>query len=163
MSRHELDVHGEETPHTAIQLHCAQLTGHLAGCDCEQCIRVTAAERQSRAVRVVLDVIPITGGVDDVLSEITRVDGVDVELVEVRLYSQPWGPTEGEEIERLSRREVRVAELVCAGVSRREVARMMAMSPKTFDTHRMHVMRKMRVANEVQLLRLAVLRGWVAL
>jgi DNA-binding CsgD family transcriptional regulator len=63
----------------------------------------------------------------------------------------------------LTRRERRVAELVCGGLGRSVIAEMMQMSPKTFDTHRAHVMRKMRCANEVQLLRLAVKAGWVEL
>ena len=63
----------------------------------------------------------------------------------------------------LTRRERRVAELVCGGLRRTEIAAMMQMSPKTFDTHRAHALRKMGCANEVQLVRLAVKRGWVEL
>lgn len=63
----------------------------------------------------------------------------------------------------LTRRERRVAELVCGGLGRTAIAAMMEMSPKTFDTHRSHVMRKMGCANEVQLVRLAIKRGWVEL
>lgn len=163
MSDHELDVHGERTEHTAMDVHCALVTNHVPGCDCGRCASVRIEERQRLTVRVVIDALPISGGVDDLMAAMAEVDGVDVALVSERLWSQPWRAVDGEEIESLTRREVRVAELVCAGVSRCDVARMMGMSPKTFDSHRGKVMRKLRVANEVQLLRLAVLRGWVEL
>lgn len=63
----------------------------------------------------------------------------------------------------LTRAEVRIAMMICAGMSRRECAAELGVSPKTFDTHRGRVMRKMHVANEVQLVRLAIVKGWVTL
>jgi len=67
---------------------------------------------------------------------------------------QPWPDS-------LTRRERQIAELVCAGRGRGEVAELLGFNPKTFDTHRLRLMHKLNVRNEVQLVRLALQRGWV--
>ena len=64
-----------------------------------------------------------------------------------------WGP--------LSPREAELARMICDGLTRREVARRMEISPRTFDSHRAHVLAKLGLASEVQLARLAVSEGWV--
>lgn len=66
---------------------------------------------------------------------------------------QHWGP--------LTPREVELADSICEGRSRYEVSEQMGISTRTYDTHRAHVMDKLGVANEVQLLLLAIRRGWV--
>lgn len=63
----------------------------------------------------------------------------------------------------LTRRERQVARELCTGRERSEIALSLGISPKTVDTHRMEVMRKLGVRNEVRLLRLAVVRGWITI
>lgn len=65
--------------------------------------------------------------------------------------------------EGLTRREKQIAQLVCLGLTRRAIVRLLGIGASTFDTHRHEVMRKLGVRNEVQLLRKALINGWVAL
>lgn len=64
--------------------------------------------------------------------------------------------------EPLTVREREVATLLCRGVKHQEIAKAMGISSKTVDTHRGHIMDKLKVKNNVELLRLAIVRGWVA-
>lgn len=65
--------------------------------------------------------------------------------------------------ESLTRREKEIARLVCEGHGRSAVVEMLGISPRTFDSHRYEVMLKIGVSNEVQLVRVALAAGWVAL
>lgn len=56
---------------------------------------------------------------------------------------------------RLSLREREVMSLVVAGLSSKEIARKLDLSPRTIDVHRAHVMHKMAVTNLVELVNLA--------
>jgi DNA-binding NarL/FixJ family response regulator len=55
----------------------------------------------------------------------------------------------------LSRRERDVFELLVRGNSNRRIARMLGISPKTVETHRAHVLRKLGVHSIVDLIRFA--------
>jgi two-component system response regulator NreC len=55
----------------------------------------------------------------------------------------------------LSRRERDVFELLVRGNSNRRIARMLGISPKTVETHRAHVLRKLNVHSIVDLIRFA--------
>lgn len=59
----------------------------------------------------------------------------------------------------LTRREAEVMELVIAGNSNKEIARALAISPKTVEVHRANVMRKMRADSLADLVRLAERAG----
>jgi two-component system, NarL family, response regulator NreC len=63
----------------------------------------------------------------------------------------------------LTRTETRVARMLVAGAERLEIAVALEIDPKTYDTHRMHVLRKLRVRSVVDLTRLALVEGWVTL
>jgi len=63
----------------------------------------------------------------------------------------------------LTTRERAVAELLILGKPNREIAVALDISIKTVDTHRGHVMQKLEVANNVELLRLAVRKGWAVI
>ena len=96
--------------------------------------------------------------------EVMKVGGLDVELEGAYPCSPPWQIVEDDDmVVDLTRREVIAAELICGGQTRSAVAEAMRMSVKTFDTHRSHILQKMRVRNEVELLRLALRSGWVRL
>jgi two-component system response regulator NreC len=55
----------------------------------------------------------------------------------------------------LSRRERDVFELLVRGNTNRQIARMLGISPKTVETHRAHVLRKLGVHSIVDLIRFA--------
>lgn len=63
----------------------------------------------------------------------------------------------------LTPREREVAELMCHGHGRNAIASFLGCKPNTVDTHRLHVMTKLDVENAVQLLRIALEKGWVRL
>lgn len=51
----------------------------------------------------------------------------------------------------LTRRESQVCELICQGKSNKEIARVLEISPRTVEDHRLGVTKKMRVPNSVAL------------
>ena len=57
--------------------------------------------------------------------------------------------------DRLTRREAEVMDLVIAGRSNKEIARDLAISPKTVEVHRANVMKKMQADSLADLVRLA--------
>jgi DNA-binding CsgD family transcriptional regulator len=63
----------------------------------------------------------------------------------------------------LTRREKQIAQLVCDGLTRRAIVRLLGIGGSTFDTHRHEAMRKLGVQNEVQLVRKALAHRWVTL
>jgi DNA-binding NarL/FixJ family response regulator len=58
--------------------------------------------------------------------------------------------------DKLSPRETAVARLLAVGTSRNGIAKLLEMSPKTVDTHRAKVLRKLGAANAVVLARMAL-------
>ena len=51
----------------------------------------------------------------------------------------------------LTRRQREVCDLVCQGRSNKEIARMLEISPRTVEDHRLDVMAKMNVQNSTAL------------
>lgn len=139
----------------ALNLYVANITEHVAGCDCDRC---AACRIEATIAHGHIAIITTFGCEPAAL--VGALENVDVEVLSAASMVRPWTTEDGRS---LTRREIRTAALICEGVTRGEVARLMEMSPKTFDTHRAHVLRKLRVANEVQLIRLAVRNGWVVL
>lgn len=70
--------------------------------------------------------------------------------------SQPGSPE-------LSGREFQVLELLAKGWTNREIAEDLHISIKTVDTHRGHVLKKLRLRNNSDLTRFAVKHGYVPL
>ncbi|MGZ3440051.1 MAG: LuxR C-terminal-related transcriptional regulator [Polyangia bacterium] len=64
-------------------------------------------------------------------------------------------PTQAGPCDSLSRRERDVFELLVRGNNNRGIARMLGISPKTVETHRAHVLRKLGVHSIVDLVRFA--------
>lgn len=62
----------------------------------------------------------------------------------------------------LTRREVQVMEMLARGMTNREVAEHLEISTKTVDTHRGHVMKKLKLRNNADLTRFAVKHGYVS-
>lgn len=63
----------------------------------------------------------------------------------------------------LSLRERDVALLLAVGRTNVEIAELLDISVKTFDTHRNHILKKTKCRNNVELARLAAREGYVAL
>lgn len=61
----------------------------------------------------------------------------------------------------LTKREIQVMEMLARGMTNREVADHLEISTKTVDTHRGHVMKKLRIRNNADLTRFAVKHGYV--
>jgi DNA-binding NarL/FixJ family response regulator len=67
------------------------------------------------------------------------------------------------EIEKLSAREIEVLRLLVIGKSSKEIAGQMGISVKTVDTHRTHLLRKLKLRSTVELVRYAFRHGLVDL
>ena len=61
--------------------------------------------------------------------------------------------------ETLTTREREVMRLVADGYSSARIAGRLSISPRTAESHRANVMRKLRLANYVELIRYALVRG----
>jgi two-component system invasion response regulator UvrY len=59
----------------------------------------------------------------------------------------------------LSTREFQVMEYLAAGKTNREIAEMLSISVKTVDTHRGHVLKKLRLRNNSDITRFAIQNG----
>ena len=59
----------------------------------------------------------------------------------------------------LSSREFQVMEYLAAGKTNREIAEMLSISVKTVDTHRGHVLKKLRLRNNSDITRFAIQHG----
>jgi len=68
-----------------------------------------------------------------------------------------------EPIKPLTPREMSIAKMLAVGMTNREIAVALHISLKTVDTHRAHVLVKLRLENNVKLARHALRMGWVNL
>lgn len=64
-------------------------------------------------------------------------------------------------VEMLSPREYQVMSYLAQGMTNREIADVLAISPKTVDTHRGHLLKKLRLRNNSDLTRFAIQSGLV--
>lgn len=58
--------------------------------------------------------------------------------------------------EELTLREIEILKLVATGISHKEVAEMLFISPKTVDAHKNHIMQKLKLKNTAELVLYAV-------
>jgi DNA-binding NarL/FixJ family response regulator len=65
----------------------------------------------------------------------------------------------GDPLDTLTAREREVLGLVAEGYSNAQIAARLSISPRTAESHRANVMRKLELFNHVQLIRFALLRG----
>lgn len=59
----------------------------------------------------------------------------------------------------LTARELEVVTLIAVGMTSRDIAEKLEITTKTVDSHRTHAMKKLRLRNNVELAREAVLVG----
>ncbi len=65
-------------------------------------------------------------------------------------------------IDTLTAREREIWQLIAEGRSRREIAELLSISPRTFDIHRANLMQKLNVTDNAALVRLAIQHGIVS-
>ena len=65
------------------------------------------------------------------------------------------------EVEPLTEREREVLTLIAEGLTSREIAERLVVSPKTVDRHRENIMGKLNMHSRVELVRYAIERGMI--
>lgn len=150
----------------ALSRYVAAITGHIAGCACERCADARVAALAEHGHRMVLESfgVPPEAVLAALGERIAEGDGqLEITVVSSTRFGMPWVGSDEQGTQTLTRRQARTAQMIVEGMTRSQIAEAMGMSAKTFDTHRGNAMRRMRCANEVQLLRLAIINGWVRL
>ena len=88
--------------------------------------------------------------------------GITETLVEDYLVQRTTTPARSP-LERLSRREREVLQLVVEGRSSAEIGEMLALSPKTIDTYRSRLMQKLEIGDVPSLVKFAIQHGIISL
>lgn len=99
----------------------------------------------------------LMGVVGAVKATLAGCRGVDVTARAMQgseAWTMPYGTP-------LRRQERKIAWMIASGARRAQIAEQLGISVKTFDTHRLNLLAKLRCANEVQLVRLAIREGWM--
>lgn len=76
----------------------------------------------------------------------------------IERMTRPAGPPGGEAV---TTREREILHLVAEGLSSKEIADRLRLSTRTVETHRVHLMEKMRAANSAHLVRVAIREGLI--
>lgn len=63
--------------------------------------------------------------------------------------------------ERLTRREIEVANEIASGMSTKQIAKSLGIHFKTVVSHRTNIMKKLRVPNAAALVRVAIREGYI--
>jgi DNA-binding NarL/FixJ family response regulator len=61
----------------------------------------------------------------------------------------------------LSEREEEILRLIAWGYSNKEIAARLDLSVKTVEAHKANAMRKLDMRSRIDIVRLAILRGWM--
>jgi two-component system, NarL family, response regulator NreC len=132
------------------------LTRHVEGCYLQQLFRAGAsgyvlkqndAQELIRAIRVVA-----SGGVyvDPALA------GALISVCDGRFRSRDI-----KEVPPLTDRETEVLRLIAQGYSNKEIAAFFDLSVKTVEVHKANAMRKLRLSGRIEIMRYAVIQGWL--
>ena len=77
-------------------------------------------------------------------------------------FSRPSQPSRSPALDSaISPREEEVLRLVASGYSNKEIAAKLDLSVKTVETHKANASQKLGLRNRIEIVRLAVLRGWL--
>ena len=99
-----------------------------------------------------------TANIDELIDAIERVNrGEQVVPAEVEAALQRKRSEHPAQI--LSQREFQVMSYLAAGKTNREIAELLSISVKTVDTHRGHVLKKLRLRNNSDITRFAIQNG----
>lgn len=89
---------------------------------------------------------------------------VDSELTQKVLggyINRTVGPLRGEGSAEVSNRESEVLRLIAWGYSNKEIASRLDVSVKTVETHKSNAMRKLSMRSRIDIVRYAILQGWL--
>lgn len=102
-------------------------------------------------------------GLDAVINGQTFLDSSVSEEVVKRLMESPTGKQEIADpaYKKLTRREQQVFRLLAEGLSSKEVAERLSISPKTAENHRANLMKKLELRNAIELIRYATRIGLI--
>jgi DNA-binding NarL/FixJ family response regulator len=81
----------------------------------------------------------------------------------IEVYARKAGSATLDLFETLTKREREVLQLAAEGLSQNEIAQRLSISPRTSETHRANLMRKLGLQNQTDLVRFAIRRGIVPL
>ena len=81
----------------------------------------------------------------------------------VRLTSPVSSPTEAQAIEPLSEREMEVLNLAAKGISNKDIAEQLSLSPRTVQAHLGNIFNKLGVASRTEAVLYGLRRGWLTL
>lgn len=98
-----------------------------------------------------LEAIALVAG-DAIYLSPTISENLGIDLPSGRLHKSP-----------LSQREEEVLTLIASGKTSREVAVLLQISPKTVETHRMHIMKKLNLNSIASLTKYAIKQGLLSL
>jgi DNA-binding NarL/FixJ family response regulator len=95
----------------------------------------------------------------DALNQFTQ-GGIYVspQIEVMSLFGESGGRTENDPLEALSSREFQVFSLLVEGVRAKEIAARLSLSPKTVDTYRSSLMRKLDIYDVAGLVKFAIQR-----
>jgi len=90
-------------------------------------------------------------------------DVAELLVTDVSAAFEPTSKTRSVPSVELSRREVEIVQLLCEGLSSKEIARRLHLSAKTVENHRYNIYRKCDVDSIAALMRYAIQRGLVGI
>lgn len=80
-----------------------------------------------------------------------------------RLVGEPSRPAPVKPLDALSERELEVLQWAARGLSNKEIARQLVLSPRTVQAHMAHIFSKMQVGSRTEAVLEALKRGWIHL
>jgi len=67
----------------------------------------------------------------------------------------------GRQAGELTEREAQVLRLIAAGYAHKDIAAQLSLSAKTVDAHKVNAMRKLNLSGRIEIIKYAVLQGWL--
>jgi DNA-binding NarL/FixJ family response regulator len=86
---------------------------------------------------------------------------LDAAVAELAVRTVERGRSAPRGTKKLSRREEEVLRMVAWGQLSREIADRLQISIKTVETHKANAMHKLELANRIDVVRYALLQGWL--
>lgn len=123
---------------------------------------LTMHEDEAHGVRAIrggaAGYIKKSANLDELLNAIERVHGGE-RVIPTEVEAALGRKRSDHPAQILSTREFQVMEYLAAGKTNREIAEMLSISVKTVDTHRGHVLKKLRLRNNSDITRFAIQNG----
>ncbi len=110
--------------------------------------------KQSAPTELINAIRTVSSGKSYVDSELTR-------KVLGGYVSRNPGPIRGEGTKEISGRESEVLRLIAWGYSNKEIAARLDLSVKTVEAHKSNAMRKLSMRSRIDIVRYAILQGWL--